>query len=41
MEINVFTLRPAGYSYLVEKFELSGSMPNWHRSSVSTTGTHY
>lgn len=40
MERNVFDFRSAGYSYLLEKFALAG-MPNWHRSSVSTTGTHY
>ena len=40
MEINVFDFRPAGYSYLLEKFALAG-MPNWHSSSVSTTGTHF
>ena len=40
MEINVFDFRPAGYAYLLEKFALVG-MPNWHSSSVSTTGTHY
>ncbi|MFW0884743.1 Fic family protein [Candidatus Acidulodesulfobacterium sp. H_13] len=40
MEINVFDFRPAGYTYLLEKFALAG-MPNWHRSSVSTTGTHF
>ena len=40
MQINVFDFRPAGYAYLLEKFSLSG-MPNWHRSLVSTTGTHY
>lgn len=40
MEINGFDFRPAGYAYLLEKFALAG-MPNWHRSSVSTTGTHY
>lgn len=40
MEINVFDFRPAGYTYLLEKFALAG-MPNWHTSSVSTTGTHY
>jgi len=40
MEINVFEFRPAGYAYLLEKLKLAG-MPNWHTSSVSTTGTHY
>ena len=40
MEINVFDFRPAGYAYLLKTFELAG-MPNWHTSSVSTTGTHH
>ena len=40
MDINGFDLRPAGYTYLMEKYILSG-MPNWHRSFVSSTGTHY
>jgi hypothetical protein len=38
METNVFEFRPAGYAYILKKLELSG-MPNWHTSSVSTTGT--
>lgn len=40
MKINDFDHRPAGYEYLLRKFALTG-MPNWHSSSVSTTGTHY
>lgn len=40
MDINDFDSRPAGYTYLLEKFQLTG-MPNWHTSSVSTTGVHY
>ncbi|GMT43298.1 MAG: cell division protein Fic [bacterium] len=40
MEINVFEFRPAGYAYLLKKLDFAG-MPNWHTSSVSTTGTHY
>ncbi len=40
MKINIFDFRPAGYAYLLELFELA-ALPNWHRSSVSTTGTHY
>ncbi len=40
MERSVFDARPAGYAYLLEKFTLTG-IPNWHISSVSTTGTHY
>ncbi len=39
MEINVLELRPAGYAYLVKKFELAG-MPHWHTSFVSSAGTH-
>ena len=39
MEINTFDHRPVGYAWLLEKFEVSG-VPNWHRSSVSTTATH-
>ena len=39
MGINVSDFRQAGYTYLMEKFELAG-MPNWHTSSVSNTGTH-
>ena len=40
METNGLYFRPAGYTYLLEKFALAG-MPNWHGSSVSTTGTNY
>jgi len=40
MEINVSNFRPAGYAHLLENFAIA-SMPNWHRSSVSSTGTHY
>jgi len=36
---NVLELRPAGYAYLVKKFELAG-MPHWHTSFVSSAGTH-
>ena len=39
MEINTANIKPAGYTYLLEKLGLAG-MPNWHRSSVSTAGTH-
>jgi hypothetical protein len=31
--------RPAGYSYLLKKFGISG-MPNWHSSFVLSTGTY-
>ena len=40
MEINIFDFRPAGYTYLVKKFALT-DISNWHRSSVSTTSTHF
>lgn len=40
MPLNTFDLRPAGYAYLLEKLAIVG-MPNWHRSSVSTTCAHY
>lgn len=40
MGINNFDFRPAGYLYLQKKFELA-CLPNWHRSSVSASGTHY
>ncbi len=39
MGINAFHHRPVGYTWLLEKFEVPG-VPNWHRSSVSTTATH-
>ncbi len=39
METSVLNTRPAGYSYLLAKFEISG-MINWHTSSVASTGTH-
>jgi hypothetical protein len=38
--MNVLDFRPAGYLYLLEKFAIAG-MPNWHKSWISTTGTHY
>jgi Fic family protein len=37
MGMNAFGLRSAGYSYLLEKYEITG-MPNWHKSSVSASG---
>ena len=40
MEIYVSDHRPAGYAYLLEKLGIV-SMPNWHRSMGSTTGTHF
>ena len=30
--------RPAGYAFLIEKYQLA-ILPNWHTSSVSQTGT--
>lgn len=32
-------IRPAGYSALIERFDLS-TLPNWHRSRVTTSGVH-
>lgn len=40
MEILVSDNRFAGYSYLIEKLGIV-SIPNWHRSTVSSTGTHF
>ena len=40
MKINVCDDRPAGYLYLLEKFDIEG-ISHWHRSSVSATNTHY
>lgn len=31
--------RPAGYSFLIERYDLE-VIPNWHRSVVTTSGTH-
>ena len=39
METNILEFRPAGYAYLLERFELTG-MPHWHTSFVSSSGTH-
>lgn len=39
MEIKVAQIRPAGYAYLLEKFQLT-TMPLWHSSLVTTTGIH-
>jgi Fic/DOC family len=39
VEINRLELRPAGYGYLIEKFDLVG-IPHWHASYVSSGGTH-
>jgi hypothetical protein len=40
MEISLSELRPAGYTWLLEKLGLTG-IPNWHRSSVSRSGAQY
>ena len=40
MKIHALDFHPAGYTYLLKKFAITG-MPHWHRSSVSTNGTHY
>lgn len=40
MEVSNIDFRPAGYSYLLKKYELEG-MPHWHNSTVSTTGANY
>ena len=40
MGIHVSDHRLAGYAYLLEKLAIVG-IPNWHRSMVSTTGTHF
>ena len=37
MEINVSEMQPAGYAWLLNKFELT-AMPNSHRSFVAATG---
>ena len=39
MEINILEYRPAGYSYLLKNFGLTG-IPNWHTSFVSSSGAH-
>lgn len=40
MEINVSTVRLAGYAYLLKKLQLT-TIPNWHISSVSINNTHH
>ena len=37
METNVSEIRPSGYAYLLNRFELT-SVPNWHSSLVTATG---
>ena len=39
MEINGFETRLAGYAYLLDMLGVDG-MPHWHKSSVSSSGTH-
>jgi len=39
MEVNILENRPAGYAYFVDRFELE-SMPHWHISYVSLSGSH-
>ena len=39
MEINTLAVRPAGYTYLLENFRITG-MPHWHTSFVLSSGTH-
>ena len=39
MKINALQIRPAGYAYLLRKFELS-TIPHWHLSAVAATGSH-
>jgi len=39
MEINVLQVRPAGYSYLLKNLGLD-SVPHWHTSAITATGTH-
>ncbi len=38
MELSALELRPAGYTYLLERFGLIG-VPNWHISYVSMKST--
>ncbi|MBR9978846.1 MAG: Fic family protein [Bacteroidetes bacterium] len=38
MTLNTRQKRPAGYAFLVEQYNVS-TLPNWHTSSVSPTGT--
>jgi hypothetical protein len=38
MALEATKYRLAGYAFLIEKYRLS-ALPNWHTSSVSSTGT--
>lgn len=40
MQINALEVRPAGYTHLLKRLELT-AIPNWHISSVSVMGTHH
>jgi len=39
MKISLSSTRPAGYAFLLSKYEITG-MPNWHVSYVSVNTTH-
>lgn len=39
MQIQDFDHRLAGYAYVLEKLAITG-IPNWHKSTVATSGTH-
>ncbi len=39
MEISLLKIRPAGYAYLLKKWEVS-AIAHWHSSFVSATGMH-
>lgn len=40
MGLDIENFRPAGYTFLIEKYGLS-SLPNWHTSRISKTNSHY
>ena len=40
MDKNIFNSKPAGYAYLIEKYQLS-VIPHFHTSAVSTASTHH
>lgn len=40
MKISLSSTRPAGYAFLLDKYEISG-MPNWHMSYVSFNTMHH
>ena len=39
MRISLSSTRPAGYAFLLAKYEITG-IPNWHVSYVSANTTH-